>query len=31
MKKIDKDVMRITDTSIDITLLEVSKPEKEDE
>jgi DNA recombination protein RmuC len=31
LKKIDKDVMRITDTSIDITLLEVAKPEKEEE
>lgn len=30
LKKIDKDVMRITDTSIDIALLEVSKPEKEE-
>ena len=29
-KKIDKDVMRITESSIDITLLEVAKPEKED-
>lgn len=30
LKKIDKDVMRITDNGIDIQLLEVSKPEKEE-
>lgn len=30
LKKIDKDVMRITETGIDIQLLEVSKPEKEE-
>ena len=31
LRKIDKDVMRITGTSIEVEMIEVAKPEREDE